>query len=95
MHARSPHAVIGVIAGEGRPIISPVGLLVLHNGLFRISDRGGPDKFSFREKGEKRGHGGRRRSKSVPPIFFQSEGGRRAKSGGMGWRRDNEFFLIS
>jgi hypothetical protein len=49
--------VIGVIAGEGRPIISPVGLLVLHNGLFRISDRGGPDKFSFREKGEKRGHG--------------------------------------
>jgi len=62
----------------------------------------GPTKFSFREKGEKRGHGGRRRSKSVPPIFSPSEGGLRAKSGGMGWGRVgsgpnryplNNFFL--
>ena len=84
--------MIGVIAGEGRPIISPVGLLVLHNGLFRISDRGGPDKFSFREKGEKRGHGGRRRSKSVPPIFFNPREGEGRKAGGWGGDVITNFF---
>ena len=58
--------------------------MVLPNGMFSISDRGATI-ISFREKGEKRGNGGRRRSKSVPP-FFSVIG--RAKSGGRwGWGR--------
>ena len=84
--------MIGVIAGEGRPIISPVGLLVLHNGLFRISDRGGPDKFSFREKGEKRGHGVGAGPNRFPQFFFNPREGEGRKAGGWGGDVITNFF---
>jgi hypothetical protein len=62
---------------------SGVPPVVLPNGMFSISDRGATI-ISFREKGEKRGNGGRRRSKSVPPFFLRHREGEKRGAMGVG-----------